>query len=73
MVSDVIMLGVVMLNVVTPFRYIEGSEEGPVVVAVNVGNDEVTVDIGSLNPTLDERPVVDVRSVGSGNPATLPG
>ena len=55
------------------FRFTEGSETGPIVVAVNTGYAEATVDIGSLNPTSDASSVVDVRSVASENPATVPG
>ena len=60
-------------NELCQFRFIDGSEKGPVVVAVKVARNEVTVDISQLNPSIDENSVVDVRSVDSENPATVTG
>lgn len=47
--------------------------EKPVIVAMNINDAEVTIDISELNPAGSENSVVEIRSTNSGNPATVPG
>ena len=55
------------------FRHLAGRDEGPVVVAVNTGSEEVIANIRELNPTGNENAIFAIRSVGSENPDTIVG
>ena len=62
-----------MLLIYDIFRHLAGRDEGPVVVAVNTGSEEVIANIRELNPTGNENAIFAIRSVGSENPDTIVG